>query len=219
VDCALGELSGKRDGDWVTVGGMITQCKRIRTKKGDPMMFATLDDLEASVEVIVFGNALQANEEVLVADSIVQIRGRVDHKDRDKTCIIAQQVERFEATAAEVQHAREQAAKLALAPSALRLRLDATALPASVLAELKDLLAGYPGEADVVIELSTSVGQRRLKLGHGFRVAKTATLHAELHTLLGHAMLGEAGDESAGDGAAAEAPVDHSGEAAVTAVS
>ena len=46
VDCGLGELATRRDGDWVTVGGMITQAKRIRTKKGDPMMFATLDDLE-----------------------------------------------------------------------------------------------------------------------------------------------------------------------------
>ena len=33
---------------------MITETKRIRTKKGDPMMFATLDDLETSVEMIVF---------------------------------------------------------------------------------------------------------------------------------------------------------------------
>ena len=41
---------------------MITQAKRIRTKKGDPMMFATLDDLEASVELLVFGKALAEHE-------------------------------------------------------------------------------------------------------------------------------------------------------------
>ena len=61
VDCPLAELAGKRDGDWVTVGGMITETKKIRTKKGDPMMFATLDDLEGSVELLVFGNALPAD--------------------------------------------------------------------------------------------------------------------------------------------------------------
>src|SRR5207248_10499771 len=38
VDCQLCELPSRRDGDWVTVGGMITQAKRIRTKKGDPML-------------------------------------------------------------------------------------------------------------------------------------------------------------------------------------
>jgi DNA polymerase-3 subunit alpha len=219
VDCGLAELAGKRDGDWVTVGGMITQCKRIRTKKGDPMMFASLDDLEASVEVIVFGKALAAHEEALVPDSIVQIRGRVDHKDRDKTCIIAQQLERFEATEAEVQQAREQAAKLALAPSALRLRLDAGTLPASVLAELKELLAGYPGESDVVIELDTSVGQRRLKLGPGFRVTQSASLHAELEALLGQAMAADAGPAAEPDEAGPDPVPAARSDEAVTAVS
>ena len=171
---------------------MITQAKRIRTKKGDPMMFATLDDLEASVELIVFGKALAANEEALEPDSIVQIRGRVDHKDREKICIIAQQVDRFDPSPQEVVEAREQAAKLTLAPSALRLKLDATALPAAILGELKEVLAGFPGEADVVIELSTSVGARRLKLGPDFRVTRSAALHAELDALLGQSMMGEA---------------------------
>jgi DNA polymerase-3 subunit alpha len=216
ADCTLSELAGKRDGDWVTVGGMITQCKRIRTKKGDPMMFATLDDLDAAVEVLVFGKALAAHEEALIPDTIALVRGRVDHKDRDKTCIVVQQVERFDPSAEEVRAANEQAAKLALAPTPLRLRLDATALPASVLGELKDLLAGSPGETDVVIELRTSVGARRLKLGAGFRVTQTASLEAELHDLLGHAMLSEPSAAAGAD----EAPVvDPDAEPAATAVS
>ncbi|MBV9808022.1 MAG: DNA polymerase III subunit alpha [Solirubrobacterales bacterium] len=189
VDCPLSELPGRRDGDWVTVGGMITETKRIRTKKGDPMMFATLDDLEASVELLVFGNALAAAGEVAAPDSIVLVRGRVDHKDRTTTCIVVQQVDRFEPSAEEVAQAREHAARKPAVPSALRLRLDATALAASVLSELKEVLAGSPGEREVVIELSTSVGERRLKLGPEYRVADSASLHAELADLLGHAIL------------------------------
>jgi DNA polymerase-3 subunit alpha len=196
VDCSLGELTGRRDGDWVTVGGMITQAKKIRTKKGEPMMFATLDDLEASVEVIVFGKALGVHDEALAPDAIVIVRGRVDHKDREKTCLIAQQVDRFEPTAEEVQQAEQEAAKVVVAPSALRLRLDATVLRASILGELKDVLAGFPGESEVVIELSTSVGPRRLRLGPGFRVAHSAALHAELDSLFGAAILG-GGEEPA----------------------
>ena len=192
ADCSLGELAGRRDGDWVTVGGMIVQAKRIRTKKGDPMMFATLDDLETSIEIIVFGKALAAHEGALATDSIVLVRGRVDHKDRDKICVVAQQVDLFQPTPDEMQAAQVQAAKPSLAPSALRLRLDATALPATVLGELKELLAGFPGESDVVIELRTSVGHRRLRLGPEFRVTRGAGLHAELDALLGGALLAEA---------------------------
>jgi DNA polymerase-3 subunit alpha len=188
-DSTLAELSARRDGDWVTVGGMVTQAKRIKTKKGDWMMFATLYDLDASVEIIVFDKALQASQDALATDSIVLVRGRVDHKDRDKTVVVAQQVERFEPTQEEVEKAQNQAAKQVLAPVALRLRLDATAVPASALGELKDVLSGFPGESDVVIELSTTVGHRCLKLGPSYRVQRSASLHAELDSLLGAALL------------------------------
>jgi DNA polymerase-3 subunit alpha len=190
-DSTLAELSGRRDGDWVTVGGMVTQAKKIKTKKGDFMMFATLYDLDASVEIIVFGKTLASCEDALATDSIVLVRGKVDHKDRDTTCVIAQQVERFEPTEEEVLEAQVQAAKPVLAPSALKLRLDATALPASVVGDLKELLSGFPGESDVVIELSTTVGHRRLRLGPSFRVSRSASLHAELDALLGSALMPE----------------------------
>jgi len=191
VDCTLAELSGRRDGDWVTVGGMITETKRIRTKKGDPMMFATLDDLETSVEMIVFGKPLLACEDALAPDSIVIIRGRVDHKDREKTCLIVQQADLFQPTEEEVAEAQEREAVTPSGPEALRLRLDANMLPASVLGELRELLTGFPGESEVVIELCTSIGERRLKLGTQFKVERNASLHAELESLLKDAILAE----------------------------
>jgi DNA polymerase-3 subunit alpha len=191
IDCSISELAERRDGDWVTVGGMITQTKKIRTKKGDPMMFATLDDLEQAVEMLVFGKALAACEEALTVDSIVVVRGKVDHKDRDKICLLVQDVSRFEPTEEEVAKARERAAKPAPPPQALRLRLDAARLPARALEELKDVLEGFPGDIDVVIELHTSGGPRRLKLGPGFRVSRSVGLQAELDALLGSAAMHE----------------------------
>jgi len=195
ADSTLADLSSRRDGDWVTIGGMITQAKKIKTKKGDFMMFATLYDLETSVEIIVFGKTLASCEDVLQTDSIVLVRGKVDHKDRDTTCLIAQQVELFQPSEEEVLAAQVAAAKPALSPSALKLRLDATALPASVLGELKDLRSGFPGDSDVVIELSTTLGHRRLKLGPSFRVTRDAGLYAELDALLGSALIPEARKE------------------------
>ena len=75
MDCSLADLAGKKDGEWVTVGGMIAECKRIRTRKGDPMMFATLDDLEGQVELLVFNSAYAANAEKVDVDKIVIVRG------------------------------------------------------------------------------------------------------------------------------------------------
>ncbi len=189
VDCGLAALSDRRDGEWVTVGGIITQAKKIRTKKGDHMMFATLDDLEGSVEILVFGKALAAHEEALALDSVVLIRGRVDHKDAAKTCVVVQEADRFAPSEEEVAAAREKALQVPAGPPEVRLHLDATALPASVIEELKQLIAQYPGESDVVLDMRTSSGQRRLKLGVEFRVTANAQLHSELDHLLGAAML------------------------------
>ena len=107
VDCSLTELAAKKDGEWVTVGGMIAECKRIRTKKGDPMMFATLDDLEGQVELLVFNSAYAANADKVDVDKIVIVRGRVDHKEEGETKLVAQEVEAFEPSAEEVLKAAE----------------------------------------------------------------------------------------------------------------
>jgi DNA polymerase-3 subunit alpha len=188
-DASVAELADRRDGDWVTVGGMITQSKKVKTRKGDFMSFITLSDTEASVECIVFGKVMESAGDALELDSIVLIRGKVEHKDRGATSLVAQQIERFEPTPEEIQRARHQAAKAAPSRPVLRLHLDATVLPASALGRLRDLLAGFPGECDVVVELSTSVGRRRLKLGSGYRVGRSAALSAELDLLFGAALV------------------------------
>ncbi len=189
----LGELAERRDGDWVTVGGMITQCKRIRTKKGDPMMFATLDDLECAVEILVFGKALAECEDALQPDSIVVVRGRVDHKDREKTCIVAQQIDRFEASTEDLQAALEHEAKLLRPPQPLRLQLDATVLAATVAGRAEGVAVRLPGRVRRGGR-AADVGRRRgVRLGRGFRVARSASLHAELDALLGPAMVAEVG--------------------------
>ncbi len=189
VDCAIGEIVNRKDQEWVTIGGIIQQFKKIKTKKGDMMAFATVSDLEESVELVVFGSVLEAAEQALAVDTIVLIRGKVDHKDANKSVVLAQQVERFDPRPEEIAKAREEAAKPVPPPAPLRLCVDATALPPTALSDLKHLLAGSPGEIEVVIELATSSGRRRLKLGPDYRVARTAGLRAQLDQLLGPALI------------------------------
>ncbi|MCW3046688.1 MAG: polymerase alpha subunit [Solirubrobacterales bacterium] len=189
VDDTLAELSKRKDGDWVTAGGIITQAKKIRTKKGDPMMFATLDDLEGSVEILVFGKALAEYEGALGVDEVVLVRGRIDHKDAQKTCLVVQTVEPFRPSSAEVEAAREAAARAPRGPLPLHVRLDAKGLPASIIEELKHVFGNHAGESEVVLDIETSEGSRMLRLGDGFRVAPTQSLRAELEHILGPAAL------------------------------
>ncbi len=185
TDCSLVDLDGKPDGAWVTVGGIVSECKRIRTKNGSNMMFATLDDLEGRVELIVFAKALEANAEVIDTDAVVLVRGRVDHKDRDETKLVVQEVQRFEPSVDELESAKEKVRKLEQ-PERLTLRLDASRFGLSIVEELKSVFADFPGDAEVVLEMSTGEGTRKLRFGPEYRVAPSAGLRAELDELLGN---------------------------------
>ena len=191
VDCPLAELAERKDKDWVNAGGIITAAKKIRTRSGDHMMFATLDDLEGSVEILVFGKALAEYEGALGVDSVVIVRGRVDHKDADKTCLVVQTVEPFEPTEEEVEQAKAAAATRMVGPAPLHVTIrDAARLQASIIDDLKSLLANYPGECEVLLEVQMTSGDpRTLKLGPSYKVAPTPTLRAELEQVLGPAAL------------------------------
>ena len=164
---------------------MVTAAKKIRTRTGSQVMFATVDDLEGSVEVVVFEKTLAAAESAMALDEIVLVRGRVDHKEAGKVCVVVQEVERFDPSDAEIDRARAQALKAAEPPKPLYLTLDAERLPAGTIEELKRIFEDYPGESEVVLEMRTSSGPRRLRLGDGYRVAaRHAGLKAELDRLL-----------------------------------
>jgi DNA polymerase-3 subunit alpha len=144
---------------------------------------------------VVFEKALANVEGVLGTDEIVLVRGRVDHKEAGKVCIIVQDVDKFEPTDAEIDKAKEQVARMAsqAPPTALRWRVDATKLQAEVIEDLRELFERYPGDSEFVLEMDTATGLRRLKFGDTYRIAgRNAGLKGELDRLLGRARAPEA---------------------------
>jgi DNA polymerase III subunit alpha len=184
VDCPLAALAERRDKDWVTVGGIIVEAKKIRTRNGDHMMFATLDDLAGSVEMLVFGKALAEHESALAVDEVVLVKGRVDHKEAGKTCLIVQSVEPFAPSEEEIEQARAKSEAATALAQPVRLRVQASALCAALIEDLKHAIESFPGPAEVVLELDTSAGTKRLRLGDAYRVQHTPTLRAELDNAL-----------------------------------
>jgi DNA polymerase-3 subunit alpha len=141
----------------------------------------------------------------------VLVKGRVDHKEAGKTCVVVQSIERFAPTSEEIEaataqaRARDRTAEAQAKP--MRLRVSAEALCGEAIEELKQMIEEAPGAAEIWIELDTSAGTRRLRLGEEFRVRHTPTLRAELEQALGRAVSGAAravvGADSAQPSAAA----------------
>jgi DNA polymerase-3 subunit alpha len=180
VDCSISQLGDKQDGSFVTVGGIVTELKRIKTKRGDPMAFATLDDVEGQVEMLVLGKAYESSVEFFAVDSIVVVRGRLDHKERGQTKLVAQELELFEPSEDELARARK-----ARGSESLVIPIDAAAFGATLIDELKAVLEHFPGDAEVMLKMSTRDGPRTLRFGDSYRVRRSAALDAEIDALLG----------------------------------
>ena len=174
TDATLGELERRRDGETVTVGGIVSEVKHTQTKRGEPMVFLQLDDPTGSVEVVVFNSTFQAARELCVADRILVVKGRVDHKLQGETKVIASEVTGFEAV-----HERRE----------VRFALDAREAPAGVIRELARLVREFPGESPVYLALDTSEGPKTYALGPEYRVRPDADFLAEARSLLPGATL------------------------------
>ncbi|MQA75608.1 MAG: DNA polymerase III subunit alpha [Solirubrobacterales bacterium] len=181
VERPLTAVAAMQDGSWVTVGGIVSEAKKVRTRNGGYVMFVTLDDLEGQLDLFVRDAAGEAAE-VLEVDRVVVVRGRVDHKGRGEMSLVVQEAEAFEPGADELAAARVKVAERA---RPLLLRIEAAEFGASLIEELKAVFDSFPGDCEVLLEMRTREGTRRLRFGDDYRVAASPGLRAELDQLLG----------------------------------
>ncbi|HET9878605.1 MAG TPA: DNA polymerase III subunit alpha [Candidatus Limnocylindria bacterium] len=81
VTAYTGELAEESDQSRVTLGGIIQSSRRVVTRAGSTMLVATLEDLQGSVEVVVFPKVFEQTAPSWTDDGVVLVSGRVDHRD------------------------------------------------------------------------------------------------------------------------------------------
>jgi hypothetical protein len=91
VTAYSGDLGEELDQQRVVVGGVITGVRSVVTKARATMAVATLEDLQGSLEVVVFPRTLEATADAWRSDAIVLVAGRVDHKG-DESVLLADAV-------------------------------------------------------------------------------------------------------------------------------
>ena len=94
VTAYLAELK-EVDDDVVIVAGVITSARRHITQKKALMMFAQLEDLTASVEVLVFPKTYEATHQIWRADEIVLVLARLENRD-DQPKLLAEHAVAFD---------------------------------------------------------------------------------------------------------------------------
>jgi DNA polymerase-3 subunit alpha len=174
TDCAINEIERRRDGEIVIVGGIVSSLKQMTTKKGDPMVFAGLEDVTGACEVVAFNSVYMHARDLLVQDRVIIVKGRIDQKGAGETKLVAIEVTGFEATPERKE---------------VRLKVDARIAPAGIIRELALVVKDFPGEALVYVDLMTSVGSKLLELGPEYRVRPVPDFFAEVKHLLGEAAI------------------------------
>jgi DNA polymerase-3 subunit alpha len=172
TDCALADVERRRDGETVTVGGIVSAIKHLTTKKGEPMVFMRLDDVTGGAEVVVFNSVYAQSRELCLVDRILIVKGRVDHKQEGETKLLAMEVSPFEAVAERKE---------------VTIKIDARIAPAGVVKDLALLVKDFPGESRVNLLLEMTDGPRQMVLGPQYKVKPVPDFFAEAKALLGEA--------------------------------
>ncbi len=89
-----GMISEESEKQKVVLGGLITEARRIITKKGDPMCMVKLEDMYGSISVTVFPRLYEQTSELWVEDTVVIIEGEVQVRN-DEPTILCNKAESF----------------------------------------------------------------------------------------------------------------------------
>ena len=84
----LGQLGEVPDKHPVTVAGMVVRMRRHQTKKGDPMAFATLEDIQGTLDLVIFPRVWQEFASLVQVDNLLLVRGKVDADGSDPKVLV-----------------------------------------------------------------------------------------------------------------------------------
>jgi len=133
----------------IIIGGMITKKRYHLTKSGrnagSKMAVFVLEDLQGQVEVVLFPETLNKFSRLLIEDTIVFVKGKLDYR-REKTNILAEELIALD------QVTEKLAARV-------RIKLDAKDVTREKVAMIKSICQQHRGKSPVCVSITTDKGR------------------------------------------------------------
>ena len=82
------DLAEADDNQKVSVAGMVTRIRTTMTKKGDQMAFATIEDLQGGVELVIFPRAWEKMGALVKMESVILVEGKMDSKQSEPKLLV-----------------------------------------------------------------------------------------------------------------------------------
>jgi DNA polymerase-3 subunit alpha len=83
-----GQLGEAQNKEKVIVAGLVTRFRTTTTKKGDPMGFVTLEDIQGSVELVIFPKAWAQFGKLVQMDAVLTAEGKLDSENGDPKVLV-----------------------------------------------------------------------------------------------------------------------------------
>jgi DNA polymerase-3 subunit alpha len=165
ITVLTGQIDESMNEQNVTVAGMVNSVRQILTKKGDPMAFAQIEDLQGTVELVIFPRLWEDTRDLWVPERVLVVRGRVSVRGREPSILV-------ESVTNEITTARPLAAEpppppqRARGPVHLRVTVPRSADMEQTIRQLGrayDLLTSYPGRDRFSLYVENG-GQSRIQI-------------------------------------------------------
>ena len=179
-------LTAHRIDSEVDVAGMITDVKSIITRKGDPMAVIGLEDLDGTVEVVIFPDAYKTAGD-LVEGKVVWIRGKVNINQRSRN----QKSENGELQKEERQIQADRVIDIESVTEQQTSALEVTIPESDIentekLKALQKIAAANKGNLDLILRLmSPRYGEVIAKCGKAYNITDTPTVIEQVEGLFG----------------------------------
>jgi DNA polymerase-3 subunit alpha len=157
------------DGAEVRLAGILIEVRAITTRAGKRMAALLLEDLTGRIECTVFPETYETLRELLVADEVVVISGRIEIRDDRGLKLLLSEAKRFEE------------ASVAYRP-VLHIEIRAEELSARQLEGVDEVLRSHPGDAEVYLHIVKPDHSRLAMRSRRFRVCEDEEVAAALRT-------------------------------------
>lgn len=87
-----GQLNDASHGEKVRVAGMVTRIRNHQTKNGQQMAFATIEDIQGNIELVIFPRTWDKVQSLVQFDNIILVDGKVDNPEGTQPKILVDTV-------------------------------------------------------------------------------------------------------------------------------
>ena len=166
-------VSEVESGAEISIGGIVSSLRHMKTKKGDRMAVIQLEDLTGSIEAVIFPEPFQRSQTLLRNDALLLVKGTLDVEDSGNRKVLVNEIQVLEGL-------RERMAKL------VTIHVNLKGIDSTAATRLQEVLGGHPGEASVIFQLEHPKQYLvTLKASHFVRVKADGQFIKEVERICG----------------------------------